>query len=376
MGEGLRPMFFTPVPCDAPTRASGIVPAPHPTVKITWILGAPRSGTTWLGKIFDSHPDVLYRNEPDKVLGNALPFMCRVEDLEGQRHVARAYLDRLIDIRTLRSAGKLPVFRKSYQTLKAHWLRLGMVYGLHVVNLATRGVPWPNNKAIPEVIDRAHQSPPTIVVKSVSACGRARLFLEALPGSRIVFIVRHPCAQVASVLRGIALGRFTNPSRELLSTDQALQLNLTTERFEALTPVEKLAWQWAILNQKTIDDLSAACGVRVVRYEDLVADPASVVRELFVFAGLTWHRQTADFILKSTTSNGIDRYYGIKKQSSTMIGKWHKQLAFDDQCRILDIARRVSVGRLFGKLDQENGAILPGWALDGALYTKSPAGGR
>jgi hypothetical protein len=208
----------------------------------------------------------------------------------------------------------------------------------------------------------------------VSACGRARLFLEALPGSRIVFIVRHPCAQVASVLRGIALGRFTIPSRELLNTDQALQLNLTTERFEALTPVEKLAWRWAILNQKTVDDLSGVCGVRIVRYEDLVADPASVVRELFVFAGLTWHPQTAGFILKSTTSNGIDRYYGIKKKSSAMIVKWRRQLSFDDQCRILDIACRVSVGRLFGKFEQENGAILPGWALDGALYTKSPAG--
>jgi hypothetical protein len=31
------------------------------------ILGAPRSGTTWLGKIFDSHPRVLYRHEPDSV---------------------------------------------------------------------------------------------------------------------------------------------------------------------------------------------------------------------------------------------------------------------------------------------------------------------
>jgi hypothetical protein len=128
-----------------------MVPAPHPTVKINWILGAPRSGTTWLGKIFDSHPDVLYRNEPDKQLGDELPFMCRIEDLEGQRYVARAYLDRLIDIRTLRSAGKLPVFPKNYQTLKAHWLRLGMVYGLHLVNLATRGARWPNNKAIPKL---------------------------------------------------------------------------------------------------------------------------------------------------------------------------------------------------------------------------------
>ena len=29
------------------------------------LFGMPRSGTTWLGKIFDSHPQVLYRHEPD-----------------------------------------------------------------------------------------------------------------------------------------------------------------------------------------------------------------------------------------------------------------------------------------------------------------------
>ena len=31
------------------------------------ILGSPRSGTTWLAKIFDSHPDILYRHEPDEL---------------------------------------------------------------------------------------------------------------------------------------------------------------------------------------------------------------------------------------------------------------------------------------------------------------------
>jgi hypothetical protein len=32
------------------------------------IVGAPRSGTTRLAKIFDSRPDVLYLHEPDSLL--------------------------------------------------------------------------------------------------------------------------------------------------------------------------------------------------------------------------------------------------------------------------------------------------------------------
>jgi hypothetical protein len=48
-----------------------------------------------------------------------------------------------------------------------------------------------------------------------------------------------------------------------------------------------------------------------------------------------------------------------------MIFKWHKQLSSDDQRLILDIAHSVPIGRLFGKVDQDDAAILPGWALEG-----------
>jgi Sulfotransferase family len=394
-------LLFTPATCKAPARTSRVIPARQPTVTINWILGAPRSGTTWLGKIFDSHPDVLYRNEPDAELpSETLPLVCQVEDLERYRDPARAYLERLIDTRTLRSAGSLPVFRKNYQTLKAHWLRLGMVHGLHLSNFAARGTRWHNNKVIPDIIDGAGWSQPTIVIKSVSAHERTRLFLEALPRSRIIFIIRHPCGQVASMLRGFALGKFGNQSllqdlrrhfhvwrlarhrgaglrhllSKLLSADRAQQPDdLLDDRFEALPKVEQLAWWWATINQKTIDDLTGLSSVRIVRYEDLVADTTAVVRALFEFTGLTWDSQTAAFIRKSTTSGGRDRYYGVRKQSTAITVKWREQLSSDDQCRILDIAHSVPIGRLFGKVDPDDEHILPGWWLERAPYSKSLA---
>jgi hypothetical protein len=319
--------------------------------RITLIFGAPRSGTTWLAKIFDSHPDVLYRHEPDIVLRNELlPLHCRVEDLESYRDIAQTYLDRLIEIRTVKSAGSLPIFPKSYQTSKAYWLRFGIVYGLHLANLATGGRRWPNNVLISDFVDCAHRSPRAVVIKSVSARGRARMFAEARLGSRIIMMIRHPCGQVASMMRGIALGKLENPRiSEILATDQAVRLGLSAQRLEALTLVEKLAWHWAILNQKAIDDLAGACSVRIVRYEDVVANPEGVARELFVFAGLAWHPQTAAFILKSSTYAGFERYHGVEKNSSSVANKWKKQLFSVDQSRILDIAGLVPVGQLFAK---------------------------
>ena len=46
------------------------------------ILGAPRSGTTWLAKIFDSHPQVTYLHEPDTVIRHAsLPRVYRDSEI-------------------------------------------------------------------------------------------------------------------------------------------------------------------------------------------------------------------------------------------------------------------------------------------------------
>ena len=42
--------------------------SPDALASLILVVGAPRSGTTWLAKIIDSHPDVLYRHEPDETL--------------------------------------------------------------------------------------------------------------------------------------------------------------------------------------------------------------------------------------------------------------------------------------------------------------------
>jgi len=315
------------------------------------LLGAPRSGTTWLAKIFDSHPEVLYRHEPDTVLRTLdFPKFCETAEIGPHRANARRYLDRLTTVRTLKAAGSLPIFRKSYQTGIAFRLRSACILGLRACEQLAPLRGWARRTPIPDLADAAEPDrEPVVVIKSVSAGGRVRLFAEAVPEARIILIVRHPCGQVASMLRGIALHKFERDVmvEEILGLPQADRLGLTAARLGAMPEVERHAWHWAVLNQKALDDLPRAARARVLRYEDLSQAPVAVAHDLLDFAGLDWHPQVGRFIESSTRASGVDRYYNTTKDPVAAMNRWRQELSPEDQRRVLAVAEQTEAGRLF-----------------------------
>ena len=221
----------------------------------------------------------------------------------------------------------------------------GMIYGLRAVELLRSARPLVRDVPIFDRIDVARHPELRVVMKSVSSRGRARLFAEALPGAHVIFIVRDPFGQVASMLRGAALGKFEDvvPVGEVLQTEQAKRYGLTRERFDALPVVERFAWNWAILNERAIDDLAHISTARVLSYQDLGARPTEVSRELFAFTGLDWDPQTDAFVQRSTSSSGPDRYYQVFKDTTEAMNRWRKDLSVDDQRRIRAVVQETSL---------------------------------
>ncbi|HKH48858.1 MAG TPA: sulfotransferase, partial [Thermoanaerobaculia bacterium] len=184
--------------------------------------------------------------------------------------------------------------------------------------------------------------------------GRLGALARALPRSQTVLLVRHPCGQIASILRGHAAGKFSHalPSEQyrvlevLMSTDQARAHGLTLAGLRELQPVERMAWRWVLFLEKALEEgagLAAAC--RVVRYEDLCAHPLEQARELFAFAGLDWHPQTERFLHDSTKSDGAE-YFGVRKDPQRSASKWQDELSEEDVQRILAIIQGSPAGRL------------------------------
>ncbi|HET8551471.1 MAG TPA: sulfotransferase [Gammaproteobacteria bacterium] len=318
---------------------------------ILLIFGLPRSGTTWLGKIFDSHPDTLYRHEPDNYPRlEALPRFPAPTEAERYSDFIHRFVAELPRRNDALVAAKMPLFQKSWRGRFRHRL-------LEAAALAAK-VGAKANLEVPVVGARADKIQPTpmIVWKSIESLGRLGLLMRALPEAIAIHLVRHPCGQINSVLRGERQGAFRDNSptsefydlfKKLLETPQARRHGLTLDDLRRMRPVERLAWMWVLKNEKALDDVSEVGRTRLVRYEDLCEDPMRTSRSLFDFAGLTWNGQTETFIGQSTQSDAA-AYYSVYKDPRHSELRWREELppdSIDSIAAVLDTSRLVDLYR-------------------------------
>jgi hypothetical protein len=292
------------------------------------LFGMPRSGTTWLGKIFDSHPRTLYRHEPDSFQPlSDIPLLADPSDAAILEERLRSYLSEVVAMRAEAVCGKQPIFPKVYAAAGStglHWL------GANVSKAAARlglSVPVLGAPRLESGDDWR------LAWKSIESLGRLGLLLDAIEDACAVQILRHPCGYVASVLRGEAAQHFTHGGAAedwgifgmLSDTPQARRRSLTLDSLKLMLPVERLAWRWVLFNEKAFEDSSGTGRHLVLYYEELCSDPQRVTRHLFDFTGLEWNAQTERFLADSTGKSRSD-YYSVFKDPLESAWKWQQQL--------------------------------------------------
>lgn len=323
-----------------------------PFRNLTFVVGAPRSGTTWLAKILDSHPQVLYRHEPDLSQRTTIPLVCGPEEFDRYVEPMRRFVQELLATRSVKAAGSLPVFRKTFDNTLTFGARVGAVYSIRLLQKLlsrhrTRGL------AVPEFGNPLARPDIHPVIKSVTSLGRVGLMLKAVPTARAILIVRNPLGQVASRMDGLARGKFERGGgfdRRLLATPQAQRFGLTANGLDRLRLPEQLAWEWAVLNAMALETVRGLPQTRVVRYVDLLEQPMLHARELLAFAGLAWHPATENFVYRSTRYQGPDLYYQVFRNIETQKEKWRDRIDQAAQRQILGVIQAAGMSQLWPEL--------------------------
>jgi len=254
---------------------------------------------------------------------------------EDRSRAIHAQVTAWIANRSQRAAVKRPFFRKSWQSAPAFWVRSALAT---LFTAATRLPAIGRTIARLNVPDLGSSPRMRAAIKSVDWCDGAGAFARALPDSRTIVILRHPCGQVASVMRGNARGRFTlrepgtdMPFDEIPTVRFAASRGVDEAAFQALPEAARYAWAWVMFNETALNALEGLPNAKIVVYEDLCARPTETARDMFAFAGLDWNPQTAAFLDRSTNHQGTTGYYAVFKNAIAAAERWRTTMPAADQ---------------------------------------------
>jgi hypothetical protein len=240
--------------------------------------GAPRSGTTWLGELLNSAPDVVYRYQPlfSYAFKDYLTPASSREDIQTFFEDIAETDDPFVCQTAAREAGHLPTFVKSEAS--------------HVMYKEVR----------------YHRLPSALLRKTDDI--------------RLIFLVRDPRAVISSWLRA------PREFRHDLGWDVAREWRYAPAK-NANKPEEFYGYErWkesALIFQDLADRYPDR--VRLVRYGTLLSDPVGTTAALFDFCGIPFSEQSRAFAAGEFTGKSQSDYSVFRDKSAGDTG-WKSHL--------------------------------------------------
>jgi len=255
-------------------------------IQLVGVHGVPRSGTSWVGQIFNSHPNVAYRYQPFF----SYAFRDKIDDTASASSMRQLFAD------LLHSEDDF-VHQKGPARLARH---------------------------LPEF---QKQEATRLIYKEVRFHHLMRPILERLPEARIIGIVRDPRAVLASWFQA---------PREFESTwDPQAEWRLAKKKNRGLLENWYGFEKWKQFVRFLLELRSDFPGrLMIARYEDIVLDARNVVHALMQFADLNVQPQTVDFVTDSVSRDDGDPY-GVYRQSASRLFAWRNDLAINIQNDVL-----------------------------------------
>lgn len=235
----------------------------------------PRSGTSWLGQIFDSSPDVAFRMEPLF----AYRFKNIINDKSSKEEIIKfftaVYLtdDDFIHQKESRAKGIYDSFKKN-----------------------------PKQEFL--------------VVKTTRHHNLLERYLRMVEAIEIISIVRHPCAVISS---------WINTEREF--TAKACTVENDWRSGECRKDGDGEFWgfnDWLSVTHQHVEFSQKYSNFNIVKYADLIHDSESVINNLFKGLSIPYTMQTSDFLKNCNSRHNNDPYSVFK--STDVENKWKDKL--------------------------------------------------
>ncbi|WP_439135226.1 sulfotransferase [Pseudomaricurvus sp.] len=329
--------------------------------KLLLLFGMPRSGTTWIGKLFDSHKDTLYLHEPDSVKKSLnIPLLMSHDNNQSQE--LQEQIDLWLQNDNEKVIASLPLFKKSYMN-EPQWLTFYLsCYASKAISRS--GLPIP-------VKPIHHHNPAKLTVwKSIESLGRMSE-IKKLTSARSVHILRHPCGHIASTINGEMQHNFFDRSpvwedwdlfEKLL--EQSRDSRFRLKDIQRMDQVEALTVRWGLINDFALAN-NPGDDNQVLLYENLCAKPEGTLRELMAFAGLEYTQENQEYINSSTTTNN-KAYYATDKLPLEAANKWRHTLSEDDIAIIESVSMMFKCGEYYQGTFQSQSAPMDSDLQSGA----------
>lgn len=258
--------------------------------RIISVHSAPRSGSTWLAQIFNSHPDVRYKYQPLKSqsFGGAIHQYSSKLEMERFFEEVYHYEDDYLDQNFQKKRGEVPdYFKKNPQ-------------------------------------------PPNLVLKMVRYHYLLPLWLKYFEDIKIIGLIRHPCG---------FLNSWKNAPKEFLphwNFDEEWYFAQSYNQFQpgeyyGFNRWREIAKMFQVL-QKVYPQ-----NFKLIRYEQLIEKTEELVEEVLRFCDLNYSEQVANFVEKtravqyksdySVFKGGKDPYDWKKTMDKKIINRVNLELS-------------------------------------------------
>jgi len=247
-------------------------------IKIVWLNGMPRSGTSWLSQIFDSSPDVAFRLSPLFSYIFKDRINCESTGSEIKSFFEEVYKskDDFLTQKKKRENGEYPTFKQK------------------------------------------NVNPRCLVIKDTRYHNLTKTLLNINIDIKFIHIVRNPCGAINSWIKTDREFRLKGCKVEA-DWKQGKCRKTGKEEFWGFNDWKYLTDYYLKLEMEYSDK------VLVTRYEDLVLHTIQETEKLYKFCDLKLDKQTIEFIENCHTKH-ISNKYAVYKDKSVK-DKWETELS-------------------------------------------------